>query len=186
VSVAKVLPAMLLLAAVAAPAGVESSRADAAAIKPLGVSVELDQAAVSTIIGRRFEFTATVRNETGAPLTGLIAHLNILSTDPATYVDPEDWSSQRTRYLADLPSQRSVPVLWRVQAVDSGHFLLYVAVTSKAGSPDIATSQGLRLIAAKQRTLNAGGILPLSLGMPAAVLLLMGLSAWRRRRRSPL
>ena len=182
-NVGRVFAATLLVAAVAAPAGVASSRADAAATEPPGVSVELDRAAVDTSIGQRFAFTATVRNETGAPLTGLIAHLNILSTDPATYVDPEDWSSRRTRYLADLPGHGSVSVHWQVQAVNSGRFVLYVAVTTKRGSADIAASHGLRLFAAKQRTLNASGILPLSLGMPAAVLLLMALSAARRRRR---
>jgi hypothetical protein len=176
---------LLLLAAVAAPAAGGSSRAHATAINPLGVTVVLDRTAVSTTIGQRFQFNATVRNETGAPLTGLIAHLNILSTDPATYVDPEDWSSERTRYLAELPGHGSVRVQWRARAVNSGRFVLYVAVTSKGGRADIAASEGLRLLAADQRTLNASGILPVSLGVPAAVLLLMGLSARRRRRRSP-
>ena len=46
----------------------------------------------------------------------------------------------------------------------------------------MAASNTLRLAVASQRTVEAGGILPLALAMPAAVLLLTGFVGYRRRR----
>lgn len=155
----------------------------AAAATPLDqVTVTNDRATVDTQIGGRFEFTTTVRNDGDQAITGLVAHLNILSIDPGTYVDPEDWSSQRTIYLDPIPAGGSQALPWRVQAVNDGQFVLYVAVTASAGPAPVAAGDGIRLSAAAQSTVNAGGVLPVALGVPAVVLALTLLNAGRRRR----
>lgn len=146
------------------------------------VSVKLDRTTVSTAIGQRFSFTSTVRNDGDRPLPAVVAHLNVLSLDPDVYVDPEDWSSNRTNYAGTLAAHASTRLTWNVQAVNTGRFVLYVAVTAEQGAADVAASNTLRLGVAQQRTLNAGGILPLAAAMPASVLVLMGLAARRRRR----
>ena len=176
------LPRAVGAALLAVAALVAASPAAATTAPPAGVTVELDQSAVSTDVGGRFEFSSTVHNDSGGELTGMIAHVNILSTDPSTYVDPEDWSSERTQYLDPLAPGESVVLRWRVQAVNSGTSLIYVAVTDERGQAPVAASDGLELSAREQRTINASGVLPVTLGMPAAVLLLMGLGAQRRRR----
>ena len=68
----------LVLAAGLAPA--------AAGTSP--VSVRVDPTTVSTSIGQRFPLTSTVRNDGDRPVSGLVAHLNVLSLDPDVYVDP--------------------------------------------------------------------------------------------------
>jgi hypothetical protein len=146
-------------------------------------TVELDRTHLSTGIGKKFTFTTTVRNEGEQALSGVVAHLNVLSSDPGVYVDPEDWSSQRTRYLAPIPAQGATKISWTVTAVNSGSITIFVAVLPRHGSGSIAVSEPLRVDIAKRRTLNSGGVLPLALGLPA----LLGLSALGtrvRRRRS--
>jgi hypothetical protein len=75
-----------------------------------------------------------------------------------------------------------VPVPWRVQAVNDGRFVLYVAVTTREGPADVVVGSGLRLSVATQETLNVGGVLPVVLGVPGALALLVLLTAVRRRR----
>ena len=162
----------LVLAARLAPA--------AAGTSP--VSVRVDPTTVSTSIGQRFPLTSTVRNDGDRPVSGLVAHLNVLSLDPDVYVDPEDWSSQRTIYLDPVPAHAATRLDWTVQAVNSGRLVIYVAVTASQGTDAVAASNTLRLAVASQRTVEAGGILPLALAMPAAVLLLTGFVGYRRRR----
>jgi hypothetical protein len=147
------------------------------------VTVTLDRPSVSTSLGQSFGFASTVRNAGDGQLTGLIAHLNVLSVDPDVYVDPEDWSSRRTQFLAPLAPGASVDLPWRVQAVNSGELVVYVAVTAEDGADPVVASGPLRLTVTEQRTVNAGGVLPLAVAMPAAVLVLMGAAARRRRRR---
>jgi uncharacterized membrane protein len=146
------------------------------------VTVATDRAHVTTSIGDKFHFRTTVTNLGPAPAERLIAHLNVLSLSSGTYVDPEDWSSQRTRYLAPVPPGGSVTIDWRVQAVNSGSFGVYVAALP-ASAPPVAPVVGatVRVDVAHRQTLNSGGILPLALGIPAALGALT-VSAWIRRR----
>jgi len=100
-----------------------------------------------------------------------------------TYVDPEDWSSQRTRYLRPIPPGGSTTLSWPMNAVNAGTIGIYVAVLPRTGTPvRPTTSPTLRLRIEDRRTLNSGGVLPLALGLPAALgLLALGVRVSRRR-----
>jgi hypothetical protein len=146
------------------------------------MTVQLDRTHVSTSIGKKFTFTTTVQNDGDQSVSDLVAHLNVLSSDPGVYVDPEDWSSHRTRYLAPISAHGTAKISWTVTAVNSGHITIFVAILPRHGSGSIAVSEPLRVEIAKRRTLNSGGVLPLALGLPA--LLGLSLLGTRVRRRS--
>lgn len=137
------------------------------------VSVTVNQARISTKLGHKFEFRSTITNRGGATASGLIAHLNVLSLRDGTYVDPEDWSSNRTRYLPTIPAGGSHTITWKMQAVNAGTFGVYVAVLPESGEArPPATGPTIHLAVAQRRAINSGGILPLALGIPAFVGLL--------------
>jgi hypothetical protein len=163
----------LALAALAAAACLASGAGAA--------TVELDRTHVSIRLGKSFTFATTIRNTGDQPVRGLVAHLNVLSSDPGVYVDPEDWSSRRTQYLPPLPGRGSTRLTWKVQAVNSGQLSIYVAVLPRHGPGVISVSRPLRLEVAERRTLNSGGVLPLALGVPG----LIGLGALALRGRRP-
>jgi hypothetical protein len=146
------------------------------------MTVQLDRTHVSTSIGKKFTFTTTVQNDADQALSGLVAHLNVLSSDPGVYVDPEDWSSHRTRYLAPIPASGATKISWTVTAVNGGNITIFVALLPRHGAGSIAVSDPLRVDIAKRRTLNSGGVLPLALGLPG--LLGFALLGTRVRRRS--
>ena len=107
----------------------------------------------------------------------------MLSYDSDVYVDPEDWSSRRTRYLAAIPAGHSTAVTWKMQAVNAGSFAVYVALLPKRPSAlPPATGPAIHLLVAKRTTINSGGILPLALGIPSLLALLL-IGTRRRRRR---
>jgi hypothetical protein len=169
--VKRLLPLVLVITAVVAPSA-------STAAPP---SVRLDRTTVSTRIGEKFHFSTTVRNLESQPMPGVVAHLNIVSPDPSVYVDPEDWSSHRTRYLGTMAAGESRRTDWTVQAVNSGHFVVYVAVVDRNGTGSVTASNPLATTVAQKRRLNSGGVVPLALGIPAV--LALGLLALRRRRR---
>lgn len=130
------LPAAVVLLLMAAPAGaaLPPSMSEGPVSRPQSLSVSVDRTALHVTLGGRFGFSSTVRNLSGRPLGGLIAHLNVLSSDPGTYVDPEDWSTRRSQFLDVLPANGSATLAWPMQAVNSGPLVLYVAVTdTRAG-----------------------------------------------------
>ena len=115
-------------------------------------------------------------------MSGLIAHLNVVSLRDGVYVDPEDWSSHRTRYLAPIPAGASVRLTWRLRAVNAGSFGIYVAVLPQSGAarPPI-TGPTVHVSIAHRKTLNSGGTLPLVIGIPALLgALSLGLRVRRR------
>jgi hypothetical protein len=148
------------------------------------LSVRVDRAEIATRLGHRFTFRSTIENESSSPVSGVIAHLNVFSYDPSTYVDPEDWSSHRTIYLATLAPHAKRTIGWRMQAVNDGAFAVYVAAVPREGAPGApVTGPAIHVDVAKRTTLNAQGVVPLALGIPVALgLLSFGLHLRRRRR----
>ena len=59
---------------------------------------------------------------------------------------------------------------------------LYVAVTTRKGPAPVVASNDLELSATAHRSIDAGGVLPVALGAPGLVLLLLLGSIARRRR----
>lgn len=174
----KVLLACLL------PLGLLAAGAGAARAAPdsgQDIVVQLDRKQIQAGPGDRLTLKSTIRNDTARPLTGFVAHLNILTTDSGVYVDPEDWSPRRTQYLDTLPPGGSTRLTWDVRAVTSGPLILYVSVTSPEA--DNVTSSGpLNLTVSGQRVVNSAGVVPLVAWVPTGVLALFAATLLRRRR----
>ena len=177
-----------LVAAVAliglAPGVAQASYPTAADASP--VVVELDKTQAGIGLGQTLKFTSTVRAAGEAEVVGAIAHLNVLAVDPGVYVDPEDWSGERTQYLDPLGAGEDETLEWEMQAVNSGRFVVYVAITSAGAGGEVIASKSLRLDVAAERTLDASGLLPIAGGVPGAIALLGVLVMIRRRRHRPV
>jgi hypothetical protein len=159
---------LLLAAALLAAFGLAATAS--AGSGPTPISVTVDRKLISTKLGKKFVFRTTIVNRGSRPARGLIAHLNVLSLRNGTYVDPEDWSSNRTRYVGVIPAGGSTTTTWHMQAVNDGDFGVYVAVLPNTGAAQPAlTAPTIHLAVAERRTLNSGGILPLALGVPALI-----------------
>jgi uncharacterized membrane protein len=161
----------------AAPAyGATAPGANETAKRNASVELSLSRAQVSTRLGESFDFSSTVTNAGPRPLSGLVAHLNVVGLSEDIYVDPEDWSEERTKQLAPLGPGQSAKVSWSVKAVTGGDAAIYVVVLpgrSPATGPEgLAVSPALDVRITERRTLNTGGVLPLALGVPALLGLL--------------
>ncbi|HSV37354.1 MAG TPA: hypothetical protein VLI04_01220 [Nocardioidaceae bacterium] len=146
------------------------------------VSVVLDETERPVGPGEKIRFESTVRNTSDQAVSGLVAHVAILTSDPDVYVDPEDWSPRRTQYIDELGPGEESSLTWNVQAVTTGPLILYVAVTDP-GTDTVAASGPLYMTVGGQRVVNSAGVFPLALGVPAGVLLLLALTGVRRRSR---
>jgi hypothetical protein len=148
--------------------------------------VSLSRAQVATRLGESFDFSSTVRNVGRRPLSGLVAHLNVVGLSENIYVDPEDWSEERTKDVAPLGPGDSATVSWSVKAVTGGEAAIYVVVlpgrSPATASERLAVSPAIDVRITERRNLNSGGVLPLALGVPA----LVGMATLiARRRRRP-
>jgi hypothetical protein len=158
-----------------------------AAASPGAVTVSVDRTQVSTRLGKTFQFHTRIDNNGTAPVAGLVAHLNVLSLRAGVYVDPEDWSSHRARYLASIPPGGSTTLTWWLKSVNAGRIGVYVAVLPGNGTPvRPTTGPTLRVSIADRKSLNSGGIVPLAVGVPALIGLFLLAVRLRRSRRLSL
>lgn len=147
------------------------------------LAVEVDRTAISTTLGKDFTFRSTISNRGSSPTGPLVAHLNILSLRSGVYVDPEDWSDSRTRYLAPIPAGGSTTLTWTVTAVNPGSLGVYVAVFPASGEGRPATGPTVRAAIAERKTIDSGDVVPVALGVPALLgALAVGIRLGRRRR----
>lgn len=156
----RVVGSVVLAVALVVASGAEGAAAPS-------VSVSVDRTTITTRLGQDFSFRSTITNRGSSPADQLVAHLNVLSLSGGVYVDPEDWSAERTIYLAPIAAGGSTTITWRVKAVNSGSIGVYVAVLPRSGAGQAATGPTVHAQIAQRRTLNSGGILPLALGVPA-------------------
>jgi hypothetical protein len=146
-------------------------------------SITVDRARIATQLGRSFEFRSTIRNAGPGTATGLVAHLSVLNLQAEPYVDPEDWSPQRVVAVDSIPAGDARTLTWRMTAVNAGTFAVYVTVLAKeGGGAPPPNSPPIAVRVAERRTLDAGGIGPLALGIPA-LLGVLALSLRLRRHR---
>lgn len=161
------------------PATAAAAVASSAGSGPADVTFEHLRAA--TALGDHFTTRSTISNGGRAPTAPLIAHLNVVSLDSGVYVDPEDWSSSRTQKIPPLRPGAATTLSWTLQAVSAGDFDVYVVVLSAdARSPRSAVptvTVPVHVHVASRQTLNAGGVLPVVLVVPA--LLALGAAAAR-------
>jgi hypothetical protein len=157
-----------------------------AAGPPPSIAIATSRVQVVTRVGDSFRFESAIANRGTAPVPGLIAHLNVVSLTRDVYVDPEDWSSARTQFLAPIPAGGSRTLSWNVKAVNGGDFAVYVVVLPsrprQAAGRTLAASPAVAVHVAEHRTLSAGGALPIVLGVPGLLALLMIALRMRRRR----
>jgi hypothetical protein len=148
------------------------------------LSATVDRGRISTQLGRSFEVRSTITNPGAAAARGLVAHLSVLSLRSTPYVDPEDWSPRRVVFLDPIPGGGSRTLRWRMTAVNAGTFGVYVTVLStQPGAAPAPNTPTIDLRVSERRTLNAGGILPLSIAVPALLGVLAILLRLRRRGR---
>lgn len=158
----------------------------AAAIPAADVDVALDRDRLSTVVGERFTVRSRFVNPGPASTDPSLAHLNVASLTSDVYVDPEDWSSSRSRPVASLAAGTATSLTWELQAVNAGSFDVYVVLlpngASSAGTGPLVVSRPMHVRVAERRALNAGGSLPVVFGVPVLLGLLVVAARYRVRR----
>jgi hypothetical protein len=167
------LVALLLVvaAAIAAPAFAQDGGQATAG----DLTVSVSRSEVSTLTGKTFTFTSKITNSGSEATPPLIANLAFVAIDHTTYVDPEDWSPQRTVSVTPIAAGSSATLTWTVKPVLAGDVAVYVVVLPEppalAGAGPLAASPAIPVHVEEHRALNPGGVLPVVLAVPGVLAL---------------
>lgn len=175
---------LALFAAIVTPAAAQEGNPPSSG----NLSILLSESEVSTVTGGRFTFTSEITNHGPNETTGLVAHLNVVSLDRSVYTDPEDWSPRRTIGVPPISPGSNTTQSWTINPVLEGEVSVYVVVMPDSGplaaEGPLVASSAIEVHVAGRRNLNPGGVLPVALAVPGAlVALTAGMMLVRRRRR---
>jgi hypothetical protein len=154
-----------------------------------GLQIDIDKEYETLLTGQELEFHTLVtyqgEYETSPPL---IVAMNIINLEgDGDPVDPEDWSPERTQYIDALAQGGSVDLDWTVTPILEGDYMVYMVIVPEPGQPG-ATSQpisssGIHLTVEQFTALNPGGVLPVAIGIPLLLALVVVFLHWLRRRK---
>jgi hypothetical protein len=185
VAVGLALTCLVVLAPQIDAAGVGTPADHRSAAQGSDLEVTFGPPTVNHIVGDHFTLRSTIVASGDAPTGPMMAHLNVASLTGDVYVDPEDWSPSRSKQVQALRPGQSVTLTWDLQAVNSGTFDIYVVplpdgIADAGDGPLVVTSPVYATVSGKQ-TPNPGGALPVVLGVPAALGLVLLGGRYRRR-----
>ncbi|HET9632668.1 MAG TPA: ABC transporter permease subunit [Terrabacter sp.] len=170
-------------ALVAMPAG-RAQAASTAAGQGLQISVNLQYKTVNA--GDEVEFTTVTTNTGGAATAPLNVAMNIVKTGKGDPVDPEDWSPERTQQVASLAPGESSEQSWTVEAILEGDYMVYMTVlpqpSGRNATSQPVSSSGIHLTVRAFEKANPGGVLPVAIATPVALMLIAVVPIVRRRR----
>lgn len=178
----------LLLGFVLAASGASLAYAQPAqgASQPFEISIDMEFAVVNA--GDPVMFNTAISNASDDTSQPLIVAMNIINLDSqGDVVDPEDWSPERTQYVASMAPGQSVDLSWRVNAILDGDYMVYMVLIPEpdglqATSRPVASS-GIHLTVEPFTRLNPGGVLPIVIAIPIVLMAGVGFVMWRQRRR---
>ncbi len=152
---------------------------------PPAFTIEISQQSATLTVGESVRFSTVLHNAGTVATPPLVAHLNIASLQSGPYVDPEDWSGSRTRYLPALQPGETRTIPWQVRALTEGDFAAFVTVV--AADPDWQPVAGsiLKITGIPREILPLRNVLPVVVVVPMVPLALffvgVGQSIWRQR-----
>jgi hypothetical protein len=155
---------------------VSTARAFQDSEQPLQISINMESKTVKASDHILFD-TVVTNNGTAASPTIFVA-MNIINLEKGGEpIDPEDWSPQRTQSIEPLAPGESATLSWRVNAILEGDVMIYMVAIPQPESGSATThpiaSPGIHLTVTPFTKLNPSGVLPIAIGIPVALLVVI-------------
>jgi hypothetical protein len=128
-------------------------------------------------------FRGTVTNLGHVSAQGLIVYLSLVSLAPGHEqpVDLEDWSAQKAVRIARLDPGYTHSQNWNMRLIQAGKYGVALTVVDPRESRPVI-SDLVRFEVLPKPTLSRGRVLPVSIGMPLLILVLLGVFSYSRSR----
>ena len=173
-----VIAAFLMLASVSP---VRAFQGDTAS--PIQIDITMDSKTVKA--SDSIFFDTVVTNQGTAVSPTVFVAMNIINLQKAGEpIDPEDWSPQRTQSIEPLGPGEAATLSWRVNAILEGDVMIYMVAIPQPAGVDVTShpvaSSGIHLTVTPFTKLNPRGVLPIAIGGP--ILLLVIIYFVNRRR----
>jgi hypothetical protein len=115
------------------------------------------------------------------PISDVTTYLSLVDTENKLPVDLEDWSVEKGLYIGAIGPGQSFPLSWKIHFVKAGRYCL-VVIANVGGSSVPIASEITNLTVRPKRNLNPGAVLPVALGVPLILIVLLFILNVARKR----
>lgn len=168
-----ILLALSLVVGIAVPLGAQ----------PLPPPLAIDVLSATPLNGKAGDYVtvkAQISNIGNKPLNDITTYLSLMDRDNKMPVDLEDWSVEKGLYIETIEAQQALPLEWKIHLIKSGSYsLLILAVTPSSPIPPVSVIT--QFTVTPKRNLNPGHVLPVALGAPLLLTLILLLLSYKRR-----
>jgi hypothetical protein len=150
-----------------------------AAAPPLRTQI-LSSSSLSGTAGDFVTVQGQIANTGSQPQSDVTTYLSLMDNQNKLPVDLEDWSAEKGLYIGTIEVGQTLPLNWKIHLVKAGAYsLVIIAEVGGNGTPQV--SRIVRLDVSPKHNLDPGHVLPVALGTPIVVALLLFLLTQRRR-----
>ncbi|MCX6646625.1 MAG: hypothetical protein NTY09_09730 [bacterium] len=123
---------------------------------------------------------AQITNLGTEPVSNITTYLSLVDNETKMPVDLEDWSVERGLFIGTIDAGQVLPLNWKVHFVKAGNYsLIIIGVVEGQDKPEVSTLTYFDV--APKHNLNPGMVLPVALGEPIVLLVIMLLVISRRK-----
>lgn len=147
---------------------------------PLVLNIKSSQN-LNGIAGDYVTVKSEITNSGVQPVANVITYLSLVDNENKLPVDLEDWSAEKGVYIPTIKAGKTIPLNFKIHFVKAGDYsLIVIASAQKTETPVV--SRMIHFHVSPKINLNPGKILPVAIGMPLLLMLILVTINFMRKR----
>ena len=122
-----------------------------------------------------------ISNTGGQPVTDVTTYLSLVDNENKLPVDLEDWSAEKGVHMIKIEAGKTIPLKFKIHFVKAGEYSLILIATAQNSETPVV-SMMIHFHVSPKKNLNPGKILPVAIGIPLLLLVVLGLINYIRKR----
>ena len=146
-------------------------------------SLSIEILSLKTLNGTAGDYVtvqAQIKNIGQQAISNITTYLSLVDEDSKLPVDLEDWSAEKGLFIGTIESEQTLPLDWKIHFIKPGNYSLII-IAEVMGQDFPQASTIVHFHVNQKHNLNPGHVLPVALGMPIIILLVMIAIAYRRQ-----
>jgi len=148
------------------------------------ITASIDPPIIQANMGDKITYVGTITNNSDRAVTNIIAYISLANVTQGreSPMDLEDWSANKAIKVDTIPPHGTYKGQWPMRLIDSGSYVAYITVVDKNDNTPISSSMS-RLEIKRVLRLNPNNVLPVAVGEPMIIGVILTFIVIRRRKR---
>jgi hypothetical protein len=147
------------------------------------IEVSINPPSTQANMGDKITYTGTINNNSNKAVNNIIAYISLANVTQGkeSPMDLEDWNANRAIKVDIIPPHGTYEGKWPMRLIDSGSYVAYITVVDKNGGIPVSSMMS-RLEVKRVLRLNPNNVLPVALGEPLLLGIVIMFIGFRRRK----